>query len=53
MRYGILMCWAKALEFIQLCAYNILGCSVITCDELVHADLGLESSINFRSYRKM
>ena len=37
-------CQAKASESIQLCARKyILGCSVTTCDEPVHADLGLET----------
>ena len=34
----------KALGSIQLCTGKyILGCSITTCDEPVHADLGLET----------
>ena len=37
-------CQAKALESIQLHACkHVLGCSVTTCDEPVHADLRLET----------
>ena len=45
---------AKALEFIQTCACKyILGCSVTTCDEPVHVDLGLESLKYRRDFRKL
>ena len=40
----IYTCQAKLLESIQLCACKyILECSVITCDEPVLADLGLDT----------
>ena len=47
-------CQTKALESIQLraCKY-ILGCSITTCDEPVHADLGLETLKRRRDFRKL
>ena len=45
---------AKALESIQLRACKfILGCSVTTCVEPVHADLGLETPKYRRDFRKL
>ena len=47
-------CQAKALESIQLCACKyILGCSGRTCDEPVHADLGLTTLRYRRDFRKL
>ena len=48
------MCQAKALESIQLHASKqIFRCFVTTCDEPVHADLGLKTLINRRDFGKL
>ena len=45
---------AKALESIQLRACKcILGCSVTTCDESVHADLGLKTLTKKRDFHRL
>ena len=44
----------KALESIQYCACKyIVGCSITTCDEPVHADLSLETLKSRKDFLKL